>query len=225
MTNFGIDQSKCKFISDTRGKSQRNFIINTGVNMINFPVHTYSKGKIIFEEGALGEIAYILKTGSIEISVEGAEGKLVLAQLHPGAIFGEMALLLKKNKRTATAVALEDSEVIAIYKNYFLEYLKDSPVVIVTLLTGLIERLQETTSRLLKSNRLVAQIEEILQLLISHGVETIKYDDIVRTFCRCTEVEPAAIEDQLRHLEKLGHIQIFEDNKNRRIIKLPYRKL
>jgi CRP/FNR family transcriptional regulator, cyclic AMP receptor protein len=193
--------------------------------MVNFPVHQYVKDQIIFEAGTIGSVAYILKSGSIEISITGTEGKLVLANLQPGAIFGEMALLLKENKRTATAIALEDSEVIAIYKNYFLEYLKDSPVVMVTLVTGLIERLQETTARLLKSSRLVAEIEEILYLLVKHGIEAIKYDEIVQTFCRCTEVEASTVENQLKHLEKLGHIQIFEDNQGKKVIHLPYKKL
>jgi CRP/FNR family cyclic AMP-dependent transcriptional regulator len=193
--------------------------------MVNFPVHMYSKGQVIFKEGTPGEIAYIIKTGSIEISVEGPEGKLVLAKLPPGAIFGEMALVLKENKRTATATALEDSEIVAVYKNYFMEYLKGSPVIMVSLLTALIERLQETTTRLLKSNRLMAEIEEILRLLVNHGVETIIYDEVVQTFCRCSEVETAVIEDQLEHLEKLGHIQIEKDKYHRKVIKLPYRKI
>jgi CRP-like cAMP-binding protein len=193
--------------------------------MVNFPVHRYSKEQIIFEEGTIGNVDYIIKTGSVKISIEGAEGKLILAVLQPGAIFGEMALLLKENKRTATATAIEDSEVIAIYKNYFMEYLKDSPVVMVSLLTGLIERLQETTAKLLKSNRLVAEIEEILHLLVKHGVEAIKYDEIVQTFCRCTEVEATIIDAQLKHLEKLGHIQITEDKKGQKVIHLPYKRI
>ena len=82
----------------------------------------------------------------------------------------------------------------------------------VSLLTGLIERLQETTTRLLKSNRLVVEIEEILHLLVKHGVQAIKYNEIVQTCCRCTKVEASTIENQLKHLESLGHIQITEDN-------------
>lgn len=193
--------------------------------MVNFPVHKYLKDQTIFEEGTIGTVAYIIKTGSVEISIEGAEGRLVLTNLQAGAIFGEMALLLKENKRTATAIALEDCEVIAIYKNYFLDYLKDSPKVMISLLTGLIERLQDTTIRLLKSNRLSAQIEEMLHLLVKHGVQTIQYDEIVQTFCRCTEVEAATIEAQLTHLEKLGHIQIEEDSHYKKTIKLPYKNI
>jgi cAMP-binding proteins - catabolite gene activator and regulatory subunit of cAMP-dependent protein kinases len=193
--------------------------------MANFPVHTYSKGQVIFEQGTPGEIAYIIKTGTVQISVESPEGKLVLAELQPGAIFGEMALVLKDNKRTAKAVALEDLEAIAIYKNYFMDYLKETPMVIVTLLTGLIERLQETTSRLTKSSRLTAQIEEVLHLLNNHGVEAIKYNETVETFCRFAEMEPSVIQDQLEHIETLGHIQISTDKNDHKVITLPFRKL
>jgi CRP/FNR family transcriptional regulator, cyclic AMP receptor protein len=193
--------------------------------MVNFPVHQYSKEQIIFEEGTCANVAYILKTGSVEISVQGAEGKIVLANLKPGAIFGEMALLLKDNKRTATAIASENSEVIAIYKNYFLEYLKDSPVVIITLVTGLIERLQETTSRLSKSNHLLLEIEEILHLIVKHDVKSIKYNEVVQTIHRCSEIEISAIESKLDYLEKLGHLQITNDDEGRKVIILPYKKI
>lgn len=193
--------------------------------MVNFPVHQYAKDQIIFEEGTIANVAYILKSGSVEISTQGIEGKLVLAILKPGAIFGEMALLLKDNKRTATATASENSEVIAIYKNYFMEYFKDSPVVIINLINGLVERLYETTSRLSKSDHLTLEIKEILSLLVKHGIIAIKYDDVLQTIHRCSEIEIPAIESQLAYLEKLGHLQINVDTNGKKVINLPYKRI
>ncbi|HBE78867.1 MAG TPA: cyclic nucleotide-binding protein, partial [Firmicutes bacterium] len=127
--------------------------------MINFPIHNYPKDQVIFKEGTTGNVAFIIKEGTAEISIEGESGKLILAELHPGDIFGEMALFLKENKRTATAVALEDCELIAIYKNFFMDYLKECPAVVVTLINSLIQRLQETSIRLSQSKSLVIEID------------------------------------------------------------------
>jgi CRP-like cAMP-binding protein len=122
--------------------------------MADFKVRKFSQDEIICEEGSLGNVAYILTGGSVEISVDVKGQKKVLTVLKPVTIFGVMALVLKENNRTATATALEDVEVVEIDKEEFDEYIEKSPRVISATLKTLVERLQETTSRLKKHEEL-----------------------------------------------------------------------
>ena len=54
----------------------------------------YPKGEFVFREGESADLAYILKSGSVEILKTGIDGEIVLATLdEPNKIFGEMALI------------------------------------------------------------------------------------------------------------------------------------
>ncbi len=122
--------------------------------MSGFQVRKYSQNETICKEGATGTAAYILRKGKVEVSVDVEGNKKVLTILEPVTVFGEMALLLKDHKRTATAIALEYSEIVEIEKKYFDEYIGESPLVIATALKALVERLLDTTSRLKKHEEL-----------------------------------------------------------------------
>ncbi|MEL0020034.1 MAG: cyclic nucleotide-binding domain-containing protein, partial [Rickettsiales bacterium] len=59
-------------------------------------------GDVLFREGAEGDDAYIVESGSIEISLDLPAGKKVLATLGKGEILGEMSLIADA-PRSATA--------------------------------------------------------------------------------------------------------------------------
>ena len=59
-----------------------------------FTTRQFYANDIIFKEGSTGHVAYILKEGSVEISLNTGKRKTVLALLSPVCVFGEMALLL-----------------------------------------------------------------------------------------------------------------------------------
>ena len=54
---------------------------------------TYDTGEYIFVEGDAGDCAYIIESGTVEISLGNDDGKLVLATLNKGEILGEMAII------------------------------------------------------------------------------------------------------------------------------------
>ena len=76
----------------------------------------FNKGDCIFKEGELGDICYIIRKGTVHISeiVEGI-GDILLAELGPGDIFGEMSLI-DGTYRSASAIAVEDLELITIQR-------------------------------------------------------------------------------------------------------------
>ncbi len=177
------------------------------VPMADFPTRNYSKDDVIFEEGSVATVAYILKRGSVEIFVTRKGNKTVLAVLKPGAIFGEMALVLENRQRTATARVLEDSEVIVIFKNSFYEYLNETSIVIRTLISELIDRLYKTTARLVESDELSLGICQMLRLLNLHQVSLLDYGEVVRAFSRCFKADPAVIEEKLEQLARTNLLE------------------
>ena len=115
--------------------------------MQKFTLIEFQPSTVIFEENSDGDSAYILKEGRVEISMIRGE-KVILAELSPVTIFGEMALLSKEKKRTATAKALNCVKVIKIDKANFDELLSKSPSVIASILHGITQRFVDTISQL-----------------------------------------------------------------------------
>jgi len=70
-------------------------------------------GTEIFTEGDLGDFAYIVERGQVEISVGTGDVKHALAVLGPGELFGELAAL-DGFARSANAIALTETELILI---------------------------------------------------------------------------------------------------------------
>lgn len=73
----------------------------------------YVQGQAIIQEGQAGDSFFILAEGDVTVS-RNMRGKAVpLAKLHPGAVFGEMALI-SKAPRTATVAALVDCDLLEL---------------------------------------------------------------------------------------------------------------
>lgn len=113
-----------------------------------FPLIEFYPTELIFEEYSLGDSAYILKEGRVEIFKGRDAEKVILAELRPVSIFGEMALLSKEQRRTATAKALDRVKVIRLDKANFDQQLSATPSIITAVLHGVTQRLVDTTSRL-----------------------------------------------------------------------------
>ena len=116
--------------------------------MQNFALKEFKEMSFIFKEGSLGNTAYILKEGWVRISTKASGTKVVLAELSPVTIFGELALLSKDQVRTASAEAMSHVKVIEIDKATFDELMSQSPSIIVTILHAITQRLVDTTSRI-----------------------------------------------------------------------------
>jgi CRP/FNR family transcriptional regulator, cyclic AMP receptor protein len=63
-------------------------------------------GATVVAEGERGDRLYLIESGRAEVSTPGATNTVTLAQLDPGDMFGEIALLAPSRKRQATVTAL-----------------------------------------------------------------------------------------------------------------------
>ena len=115
----------------------------------------YKKYEFIFNEGTYGDSAYMIdfgKVGIISLTNQNDKRKLI-ATLKKDDIFGEMGLIDNK-VRTATAIALEETQVSVISKKTFDYLLKHDPFALRPLLKVLSHRLRNTTNLLQEYSRM-----------------------------------------------------------------------
>jgi len=93
----------------------------------SFERQVLREGEVLFEEGDVGDEAYIVESGHMRISRRYDKGQdLVLTSLVAGDLFGELALV-DNQARSATATATSDTELITLSRHSFLRDLQDNP--------------------------------------------------------------------------------------------------
>lgn len=94
-------------------------------------------GTVLFKTGQPGEAMYVVKRGEIELYIRDTAGqKIALANAGVGQVFGELALL-DHGPRTATACALEDSELLELDRDDLLMLFKTTPQAALGLLAAM----------------------------------------------------------------------------------------
>ncbi|MEE2746313.1 MAG: cyclic nucleotide-binding domain-containing protein [Pseudomonadota bacterium] len=79
---------------------------------------SYKTEQIIFREHELGDLAFIIAEGEVEIFQDTPNGSRILRRLKKGAMFGEMALI-DDSPRMASARAIGRLEVLVINRIKF----------------------------------------------------------------------------------------------------------
>jgi len=82
----------------------------------------YLAEEVIFDEGEEGQGLFVVLSGRVKITLP-AKVDTVLIELGPGAFFGEVALL-DQSVRTAQARAIEDTQIVALFRADFYSLLK-----------------------------------------------------------------------------------------------------
>lgn len=109
---------------------------------------TYPKENVIFFEQDEGDSLFIISRGSVKIAKISDEGKeVILAILGPGEFFGDMSLL-DNQPRSATVIAVEETEVSAIRRKEFLSQIQENPQLAVKLMSVLSQRLREANRKI-----------------------------------------------------------------------------
>jgi membrane protein len=85
----------------------------------------YLKDQYIFKEGAPGREMYYILDGRVRLEKRAGQVRKVLAELKPGAYFGEMAALIDA-PRTASAIAMEDCRLAEINGETFRHLIRES---------------------------------------------------------------------------------------------------
>ena len=109
----------------------------------------YEAGEVIVQENDLGETAYVIEHGQVEVIKELNGRNVHLAYLGAGDTFGEMSMIDEK-ARSATVTAVTETVVSEIRRDDFFNIFQTDPNVALTLLKVLFERLREADAMILR---------------------------------------------------------------------------
>lgn len=147
--NLVFEALRQSFVFHTLSKKELRFVQDT------VHVRAFKAGEAVFRQGEVGVGMYILLSGSLDIYVDHpVEEELpprshLVTRLKGGDFLGELSLVENNSRRTATAIAAEDSVMIGFFKPDLLEILERQPATGVKILFRLSEvlgrRLKETT--------------------------------------------------------------------------------
>ncbi len=142
----------------------------------------------LFMQGDEGKHIYIIKSGAVAITTFSNDGQEVILQtLHEDEIFGEIAIF-DNEPRTANAIAQNNTILIAIDGNKFLDFLNQNPHIYIGIIQLLCKRLR-WNSKLVESFVFADSMERLLVRLIYlaeyHGYDNsstinISQDDLAK---------------------------------------------
>ena len=110
----------------------------------------YDSGQVIFNAGDVGDSAYIIIDGKVEISVPTPAGPIVINTMGRNELLGEIAIV-GEVPRTATAKAVSKLDTLKISKELFIKIIRENPDAAIELIKILAARLASTTSQLTRT--------------------------------------------------------------------------
>jgi CRP-like cAMP-binding protein len=109
---------------------------------------SYPKDTVVFFENEEGDFFFTIVGGRIKVTILGDDGReIILSMLGPGDFFGEMALL-DNEPRSATAIAVEESELLSLHRTDFQSVIGDNPAISNALIKVLTARLRRANHQI-----------------------------------------------------------------------------
>jgi CRP/FNR family transcriptional regulator, cyclic AMP receptor protein len=178
---------------------------------------TFAKGDVIYRRGEPGDSLMVILSGRVKITNVNADAReVVLAFQGTGDIIGEIAVLHNK-RRSANAIALEDTEAFLIPGRDLLIALEANPQAMIEMSQMLCERLR-TASAIIEDSTLAMlgrAANGLLRLAYQHGRRT--RDGGIRIDLKLTQddlgkylgLSRANVSRQLRHLKDVNVVSII----------------
>ena len=108
----------------------------------------YPKDTVVFFENEEGDSFFMILAGRIKVTILGDDGReVILSMLGPGDFFGEMALL-DNEPRSATAIAVEETELLSLSRTDFQSVLTDNRSITTALIKILTARLRRANHQI-----------------------------------------------------------------------------
>jgi CRP-like cAMP-binding protein len=138
---------------------------------------TFARGEVVFHRDDPAESLHLVVRGRFGARVLTPLGDTVLLDvLGPGAVFGELALLLPDARRSATVSALEDGETRSIFRDDFRALRRTHPGVTDVLLHLLAAQLRRATDRLVEAHFVDAETRvrrRLVELSAAYGSDVV----------------------------------------------------
>ncbi|MDD3997087.1 MAG: Crp/Fnr family transcriptional regulator [Sphaerochaetaceae bacterium] len=125
-------------------------------------IRTVPEGSLIYEQGKDGDTLSYIVSGRVGLFLQyGEPEQFALDEMGPGESFGEMGML-NGIKRSVTAVALIDSEVIEISFSELEDFVTTHPDVTVRMLKAMSRRLLGATNEIVNAHHTIRELIEEL---------------------------------------------------------------
>jgi CRP/FNR family transcriptional regulator/CRP/FNR family cyclic AMP-dependent transcriptional regulator len=106
------------------------------------------KDTVVFFENDEGDSLFMILEGRIKVTILGDDGReIILSVLAPGDFFGEMALL-DNEPRSATAIAMEDTELVSLHRADFQNVVVENTRITLALVRALSARLRKANHQI-----------------------------------------------------------------------------
>ena len=117
-------------------------------------------GETLFRAGEPGESLYVVRAGEVELFIKDTAGqKILLAMASVGELFGELALL-DHGPRTATAMAVADTDLLSLKRDDLLHLFQRSPAAALRVLAAM-SRMTRKADELLRTRVVRNPNEEV----------------------------------------------------------------
>ena len=187
---------------------------------------TYEPGEAVFREGDSGDTCYVVREGSVRVTRRHSDGRVItLAELRPGAIFGELAMFGGET-RSASVEALEPTRALAILAGDLRRLLLEHPDLAVRMLEGLADRLRAANERIARQSfQTVAG--RVASALLSQVIartengETARDVVIEATQAEIAQLAGASRESASRFLAKLERAGLITTGRGRVVVHEP----
>ena len=131
-------------------------------------VERYRKGRILIEEGQLGDTLYIILSGRLRAFARGERDREITYGIYgPGEYVGEMSL--DGGRRSATVVTLETSDCVIVTRHSLLLHIGEHPEFALELLAKVIRRARAATlsAKQLALNDVYGRLKGLLEALVT----------------------------------------------------------
>ena len=180
----------------------------------------YPKDGVIFFEHDVGDALFMILSGKVKVTILSDDGReIILAMLSDGDFFGEMSLL-DNQPRSATAIAIQETEIVVLHQRDFLSIVEKRPRVSVNLLSVLSSRLRKANQQIgnLALHDVYGRVARILLEMASEDGE--RQPDGRVSFRRPTHQEIAnmigatreTVSRMISDLHRQGYIEISGKN-------------
>ncbi|MGD2062727.1 MAG: cyclic nucleotide-binding domain-containing protein [Nitrospirota bacterium] len=115
---LGVDLAICQLLDDDQREQIASYL-----ELVHYP-----EGETVFRQGEPGDYVGVVVGGKLEVKKQTEfEGRqIIIAILQRGAFVGELALV-DEQPRSATVTALEDTEMVLLYRDALAELLEQNP--------------------------------------------------------------------------------------------------
>jgi CRP/FNR family transcriptional regulator, cyclic AMP receptor protein len=107
---------------------------------------TYEPGVELFKQGDIGDAAYVIMEGEVDVIIDTARGPFAMARLGRNSLVGEIAIL-RDVRRTATVKASSRVVALRIAKDLFFRLVNEFPQMGVAVMRDLAKRVEEANKK------------------------------------------------------------------------------